>query len=122
LCIRDSDWNAPDPQLAAQLSAFFKSKGVSDSEVPYWVSKRPELMARAQQINNPNYANERLFAADILGGGRRSAPAPTAAAPVSRASAYTPAPASPITAPGVTGLQFDPYTKRAPFSFADLVR
>jgi hypothetical protein len=115
------DWTAPDPQLAAQLSAFFKSKGVPDTEVPYWVSKRPELVARGQEINNPNYANDRLFAADILGGGR-AAPAATKAPPLSMATlAYAPTGAAPILAPGVTGMPA-PYAPRRPYSFADMVR
>lgn len=63
------DWTAPAPQLGASLSAYFKSKGVSDQEVPYWVSKAPELVARGKEINDPEYANKRLAAADVFGGG-----------------------------------------------------
>lgn len=53
----------------ASISAYFKSKGVSDTETPYWVSKWPELVARGQQLNDPNYAMKRLSQADIFGGG-----------------------------------------------------
>lgn len=67
------DWNAPAPQLGARLSAYYKSRGVSDQEVPYWVGKAPELVARGKEINNPNYANERLAASDVFGG-RQAAP------------------------------------------------
>lgn len=74
------DWTSP--QLGAQLSAFFKARGVSDSEVPYWVSKAGELVARGKEINNPNYANERLAASDIFGGGGAAPAMPRSAAPV----------------------------------------
>jgi len=70
------DWTSPN--LAAQLSAYFKSRGVADTEVPYWVGKAPELVARGREIGNPNYANERLAAADIFGGAKpTTAPKPT---------------------------------------------
>lgn len=52
----------------ASISAYFKSQGVSDQETPYWVGKWPELMARGQEIGNPNYAMDRLAAADVFGG------------------------------------------------------
>lgn len=61
--------SAPVDGSAASISAFFKSKGVSDTETPYWVSKWPELVARGQQLNDPNYAMKRLSQADIFGGG-----------------------------------------------------
>ncbi len=64
----------------ASISAYFKSKGVSDAETPYWVSKGPELVARGKEIHNPNYAMDRLSQADILGGGKQSA-APKATTP-----------------------------------------
>lgn len=54
--------------IGKQVSAYFKSRGVSDAETPYWVQKWPELVARGQEIGNPNYAMERLAAADIFGG------------------------------------------------------
>lgn len=60
--------SAPVDGSPASISAYFKSKGVSDSETPYWVGKWPELMARGQEIGNPNYAMDRLAAADVFGG------------------------------------------------------
>lgn len=57
---------------AASISAYFKSRGVPDSETPYWVSKWPELVARGKEINDPNYALSRLAKADIFGGGAPS--------------------------------------------------
>ncbi len=63
------DWTADPATLTQQLTAFFASKGVPPTEVPYWVSKAPELVARGKEINNPNYAMDRLNAADSLGGG-----------------------------------------------------
>lgn len=69
--------------LGSQISAYFKSRGVSDQETPYWIQKWPELVARGQQLNDPTYAMTRLSQADIFGGG-----APTA--PVSAGSYLTP--------------------------------
>lgn len=54
-----------DPTTA--ISAYFKAQGVSDQETPYWVSKWPELVARGQQLNDPQYALKRLATADIFG-------------------------------------------------------
>jgi hypothetical protein len=72
------DWTAAPGQVAQQVSAYFKARGVPDTETPYWVSKAPELAARAKEINDPNYGNTRLAAADIFGG---SGGAPAAGAP-----------------------------------------
>ncbi len=74
---------APVDGSAASISAYFKSRGASDAETPYWVSKWPELVARGKEINNPNYAMQRLAAADTFGGGGGSsaAPAPAPARP-----------------------------------------
>lgn len=131
------DWTAPPEQLSSQLTAFFQSRGVAPTEVPYWVSHAGELVARGRELNNPNYANDRLAAAEILGGGRRPAAPPTSTTPrpTSMADlAYRPVPTPPqILAPGVSGFTPpvpyapqtyapDPYTRRPPYSFADLVR
>lgn len=62
------NFSAPADQLTAQLNAYFKSRGVANTETPYWVSKAAELVARGQQLNDPNYAMKRLAAADIFGG------------------------------------------------------
>ncbi len=62
------DWTAPAPVLAQNLSAYFKAKGVPDTEVPYWVSKAPELVARGQELKDPAYADKRLSQANIFGG------------------------------------------------------
>lgn len=63
---------------AASISNYFKSKGVSDQETPYWVTKWPELVARGQQLNDPNYAMTRLSQADIFGGAAKPAQPQTA--------------------------------------------
>ncbi len=73
------NWTADPNTLGQQLTAYFASKGAPATEVPYWVSKAGELVARGKEINNPNYANERLAAADVFGG----------AAPTAKASAAT---------------------------------
>lgn len=69
--------DASKGDLAAQISGFFTSKGVSDHETPYWVSKWPELLARGQQIGDPAYALKRLGAADVLGGAGGGGSVPT---------------------------------------------
>lgn len=62
--------------LGAQISAYFKARGVSDQETPYWVQKWPELQARGQELNDPAYALKRLAAADVFGGGGGSSRPP----------------------------------------------
>lgn len=79
--------------LGSQISAYFKSRGVSDQETPYWVQKWPELVARGQQLNDPTYAMKRLAAADIFGGG--SPAAPTSAGASLAPSSYQSIPVSP---------------------------
>lgn len=83
--------------LASQISGFFKSKGVSDAETPYWVSKWPELVARGQQVGDPNYAMTRLSQADVFGGGApgsmtaaTSKPLPFAPPPSGTLNSYLP--------------------------------
>jgi hypothetical protein len=66
------DPNVSDPSSA--ISAYFKAQGVSDQETPYWVSKWPELLARGQELNDPQYALKRLAAADVFRGAPTSAP------------------------------------------------
>lgn len=73
------DWTAPADQLGASLSGYFQKAGVPTTEVPFWVSKASELVARGKELNNPNYANERLAAADIFGGGSASRSTPISA-------------------------------------------
>ncbi len=73
------DWTAPAPVLAQNLSAYFKAKGVPDTEVPYWVQKAPELIARGQQLNDPGYADKRLSQANIFGGQSAGGSAPISA-------------------------------------------
>lgn len=68
------DWTSP--QLGAQLTAYFKVRGVPDTEVPYWVKEAGNLVARGKELNDPNYANMRLAAAEIFGGGGAPAAAP----------------------------------------------
>lgn len=79
------DWSAPPDKLAAQISGYFKSRGVSDHETPYWVSKAGELVARGKELNDPNYANNFLARADVFGGS-----APTAARSTAPVAAQAP--------------------------------
>lgn len=52
-----------------------KSGGKMHGTSPdYWMSKKAELDARGQQIGNPNYANDRLAAADEIIGGPQNSP------------------------------------------------
>lgn len=103
---------------AASISAFFKSKGVPDTETPYWVSKWPELVARGQELGDPDYAMKRLAAADIFGGGGGAA-APASAAPLSMAGIVSPL--TPTSTSVLPPVSVQPYQQaRRVFSFADL--
>ncbi len=62
--------DASKGDIAAQISAYFKSRGVSDQETPYWVQKWGEFGAK-----DPAYFNQRLSVADSFGGGGGTAPA-----------------------------------------------
>lgn len=62
------DWTAPADKLGQQLTGYFQSRGVDAREVPYWVGKASELVARGRQLNDPGYADTRLSAADVFGG------------------------------------------------------
>lgn len=66
--------------IGQQVSAYFKSRGVSDQETPYWVQKWSEFGSK-----DPAYFNQRLAAADIFGGG---APAATATPPPGSLASY----------------------------------
>lgn len=111
------DWTAPPAQLSSQLSAWFKSQGVSDHETPFWVSKAGELVARGQQLGDPNYPMSRLLKADVFGGsGGSAAPSSTSNTSVAPAMPLTSA-ATPTLAP----LAVQPYQQaRRVFSFADV--
>lgn len=54
--------DASKGDIGQQVSAYFKSRGVSDSETPYWVQKWSEFGQK-----DPAYFNQRLAAADIFG-------------------------------------------------------
>lgn len=66
----------PSQWTPETLQAFFSAHGVTPAptSIPYWLSKRAELDARGQQIGNPNYANDRLAAADEIIGGPQNSP------------------------------------------------
>lgn len=94
------NWTADPAGLTAQLTDFFTKRGVAPTEVPYWVSKAGELVARGKQINNPGYADQRLNAAEIFGGGGGGAP--TSRPAVRPIAAYMQTPFAPVPiAPGV---------------------
>lgn len=95
------DWTASPDQLGQSLTNYFQKAGKPATEVPYWVSKASELVARGKEIGDPNYANKRLAAADIFGGGGTSsasgvsvmapgALAPPAVAPMGMPNALNP--------------------------------
>lgn len=56
--------SADKGDIGQQVSAYFKSRGVSDQETPYWVEKWSEFGAK-----DPAYFNQRLAAADVFSGG-----------------------------------------------------
>jgi len=74
--------DATKGDIGTQISAYFKSRGVSDHETPYWVQKWPELVARGKELNDPSYAVKRLAAADVFGGGGGSSSSASTAAKV----------------------------------------
>lgn len=90
------NWTAPPDQLAQQISSYYKAKGVSDHETPYWVSKAAELVARGKEIGDPTYADKRLAASEVFGGGAAPkgsiAALPAAVAPLAYAAPTTPIP------------------------------
>lgn len=94
------NWNAAPEQLSTQISAYFRSHGVADSETPYWVGKAQELVARGRELNDPGYADRRLSQADIFGrSGGGGAPAPVQN-PTSTASGRSSAGSIRAIAPG----------------------
>lgn len=106
------NWTSDPNALGGQLSQFFKSRGVSDQETPYWVSKAGELVARGKEIGDPNYATKRLLAANVFGGGGVTRP------PAAMGGAMAP-PLGGTSAP--TGLATNPnYAQVIPFR--DLMR
>jgi len=93
--------NAATGPIRPQLEAFFQSRGVPLTEVPYWEEKWAGLEQRGKDIKNPNYANERLSMAEILGGPRYNpggAPRPAVGSLGQMAAAPSVTPA-PLTAP-----------------------
>lgn len=92
------NWQAPPQQLGQQLAGFFQSRGVAPSEVPYWVGKAGELVTRGQQLNDPQYADKRLAAAEIFGGGGGAPAAGPQQAPYGSIAAMNGAAGQPLTA------------------------
>lgn len=84
----------PSKDIASQVSAYFKSRGVSDSETPYWVQKWSEFGK-----NDPTYFAQRLSQADIFGqGGSATTPSSSAAPPPTGVAP------NPAGAPGTTNV------------------
>lgn len=73
--------------VGQQISSYFKSRGVPDTETPYWVQKWGEFGQK-----DPAYFNSRLAQADIFGKGGSGSSAP-GASPMS-ANAYVSRPIS----------------------------
>lgn len=92
--------------IGPQAEAYITAQGGTPNPTSgaYWAVKWPELTARGHEIGNPNYALERLAAADELGGGApmTAGVAPTARPPVTLGYKPTPTPLvarPPMTAP-----------------------
>lgn len=98
--------NANNGDIGQQISAFFKSRGVADSETPYWVQKWAEFGAK-----DPAYFNKRLAAADIFGGGG-GGQATTPGRPIGTVGSYLQTPYAPVpitpglAMPGAVGSYF----------------
>lgn len=105
------DWTASAPALTQSLTNYFQKAGVPASEVPYWVQQAPSLVARGQQLNDPNYANKRLAAADIFGGGPSSGSGTT---PISSIMPKTLAP--PLSTPMAANALAPSYAQVVPIS------
>lgn len=96
--------------IRPQLEAFFRSRGVPLTEVPYWESKWAELEARGKELNQPGYANMRLGMAEILGGPKYGAAGgPSGAAPNATSAQFSGPPAPYLSTPFAGG----PYTPPA---------
>jgi len=91
--------------IGTQVSNYFKARGVSDAETPYWVQKWAEFGAK-----DPAYFNQRLAQADIFGGGAGSAAAPRPGTP------------SPVPSPYTLGSLAAPYAPRTPALAAPTIR
>lgn len=61
-----------------QISAYMRGRGVEpySTSPGYWAAQWPALYQRGLQLGNPNYAFERLAAADEFGGGTAGAGSP----------------------------------------------
>lgn len=71
------DWTAPPEQLTEQLNGYFTGAGAATTETPYWVREAGNLVARGKELNDPDYANRRLMAAEVFGGGAAAPPMST---------------------------------------------
>lgn len=67
--------NASNGDIGQQISSYFKARGVSDQETPYWVQKWQEFGAK-----DPAYFNTRLAQADVFRGGAPAGAARNASA------------------------------------------
>lgn len=74
----------PSKPIGPQAEAYIRSMGgtPNPTSAGYWQSKWPELVARGQEIGDPQYALKRLAAADELGGGEMSAAPAVRTAPL----------------------------------------
>lgn len=63
--------NASPDDVGHFVASYFASKGVKPqaTSVEYFVQKWPELVARGQELGDPDYPMKRLAAADEFGGG-----------------------------------------------------
>lgn len=91
----------PSKPIGPQAAAYIQSRGATPNptSAAYWQQKWPELVARGQEIGDPNYALKRLAAADELGGGGAPASSGLRFMPMSGtlASAITPYQQQPVT-------------------------
>ena len=102
--------NATPDQVGHFVASYFASKGVTPqpTSVNYFVQKWPELVARGQELGNPNYPLERLAAADEFGGGGASGASSTTPKNLIQMASYTPT--TPGAAPALQAPQAQPWT------------
>jgi hypothetical protein len=83
----------PSKPIGPQAAAYIQSRGgtPNPTSADYWQQQWPALVARGQQLGDPQYAEKRLAAADELGGGGAAppaAPAPQRYQPLTNVAQY----------------------------------
>lgn len=75
--------NATPEQIGQFVESYFASRGTKPlpASVNYFVQKWPELVARGQELGDPNYAMKRLSQAEEFGGGAGGGTSASASTP-----------------------------------------